>query len=559
VVKEGTTESYTQADVTALKAIVSDLEDEILPQIETAYLQYILAFAASKTGGGETDDIWTAVKGAINAEDATLTSVIDAIGSSNLPAELTTAIAQYNATVANVAAASAELDALTGDDLTWSQISSPMQKLADTSKMKINGFTVETVKADPNLLVNDVLSSGGKGLELTMETGAGVYADIADQCGDFTASITIKSVEYGGLNLTNVTARMVTKTTVNPVHLAAIGTAVAAAQAPASGTDTNLPITDMYGYIIDMAFRTNAAESNLLLQVEAADRIYGDNTNEETMGGGSSMTFKATTTDFSDDQVKNLMKAIRIVFFNPNGRTVIATAKLNADLATLTADGWKANMYLYTTGAGTATTQYVEAGADETATHIADDTVEGGYREAVDGETATHVAVTTEADNETVITDNKIMPLTQNTATALSMLVYLDGNVVGNDDVAATAASSMTGKMNIQFASSANLVPMEYAALHQGTGSGSANATTMTAVTAADTTSYKISSAAFTDKTIAVKLADSSDAAITTGTVTFTVAGNATPYTATYANGVWSATVTETLAADTAVTVTYTA
>ena len=146
------------------------------------------------------------------------------------------------------------------------------------------------------------------------------------------------------------------------------------------------------------------------------------------MGGGSSMTFKATTTDFTDAQVKELMKAIRIVFFDPTSMEIINRAKLAADNATLTADGWKADMYLYSVG----------------------------------------------TTGETISTDNKIMPLTQNTATALSVLVYLDGNSVGNDDVAATAASSMKGTMNIQFASSANLVPMEYAALHQGSGNSNA-------------------------------------------------------------------------------------
>ena len=53
-----------------------------------------------------------------------------------------------------------------------------------------------------------------------------------------------------------------------------------------------------------------------------------------------------------------------------------------------------------------------------------------------------------------------------NQATALSALVYMDGENVGNDDVAATAGQSMTGKMNLQFASSANLVPMDYSAIN---------------------------------------------------------------------------------------------
>lgn len=471
---DATTETYTVDDVKVLKAIVNDLEkqDGILDQIEIAYLQYILAYAASKTSG-ETDAVWIAVKSAINDDNVTLNSVITAIGADKLPEALTTAIGKYNTMVANVNAAKTELDALdtetnTAAKFEWGQISSPMQKLASTSAMKINGYAAGDIKANMNAVVQSVLSQGG--LEVSMATGAGVYADIADQCGNFTASISIEKVEYGGMSLGPLTARMVTKSEITPPYLSLIGAAVEKAGAPDSGAAGSQPITDMYGYILDLAFRTNAAESDLLLQVAAADRIYSDNTNEATMGGGSSMTFQATTTDFTDAQVKELMKAIRIVFFDPTSMEVINQAKLAADNATLTADGWKADMYLYSVGT-TTKTQYVEA--TENATHIADSTVAGGYRLAVGDEIATHVAVTTTMPTgEIISTDNQIMPLTQNTATALSILVYLDGNSVGNDDVAATAASSMKGTMNIQFASSANLVPMEYAALHQGSGSG---------------------------------------------------------------------------------------
>lgn len=507
----GGEESYTVADVNALKTIVNDLNNSILPQIEIAYKQYILAYAASAQFAQDT--VWQAVDGAIDS-GKTLTEIITALGGESvLPEALKIAIGKYDATKASVAAAKTELDKLdttTNPEATfdWDDIKTPMQKLADTSKMTINGFSVSEVKANLGALVSSVTEQGG--LIVTMSTGAGVYADIADQCGDFTASVNIEKVEYNSIILNNMAARMVTKTSVKPEYLAVIGTAVTGAGAPASGAEGTLPISDMYGYIIDLAFRTNAAESNLLLQVEAADRIYGDNTNESTMGGGSSMTFKATTTDFTDKQVKELMKAIRIVFFNPTSMEVIANAKLAADNATLTADGWKANMYLYSVSAGTTTTQYVAA------TYVADSNADGGYRAKTESDTgvdlyakngdeyikathvvdgtgyavadtgATHAAViTTSNASETINTDNKIMPLTQNTATALSVLVYLDGNMVGNDDVAATASTSMKGTMNIQFASSANLVPMEYAALHQGTGTSDSSSSASSSNSAA--------------------------------------------------------------------------
>lgn len=607
------TATYNQDDVDALNAIVNDLlgytptggkhVTGALEYIETAYMQYILAYAAS-SDTGIADTAYNAVKALVEKENATLATVKAGLSTANvaLPEALATAITAYETTVANVKSAQSALNDLSGDSIAWADISVPLHKLADTDSMKVNDIPVSEIKDDDNMsnLLNSVAAGG---LNVTMASGGGVYADIADHCGDYSASVVIEQVNYGGLTLNNMNAKMSTASTVKPAYLKAISGVVANKRPDVTG-DASMPITDMYGYVIDLAFRTNAAESNLLLQVDAADRIYNDNTNEETMGGGSSMTFASTTSDFSNDNVKNLMSAIRMVFFHPTQGTIYVNGKLDVANAKVGSDGVTAEIQLYKGDANSATGKtwqkvtgsagthkqeitYVQLTGDalqawtgdlytkSTAdgdTYVKTNTKEnenGTYKQVVN-----YVALTAEEKNTysgdrymevtgvELVQDNKILPLVQNQATALSVLVYLDGNNMGNDDVAATAATSMTGKMNIQFASSANLVPMEYANLHQGTGSGTGtgntSATAMTAVTAAANT-YKISSATFTDKTIAVKLADSSDAAITTGTVAFTVAGNNTPYTATYANGVWSATVTETLAANTAVTVTYTA
>ena len=211
------------------------------------------------------------------------------------------------------------------------------------------------------------------------------------------------------------------------------------------------------------------------------------------MGHGTSMTFQATTTDFNDDQVKSLMDAIRIVFFDPISGDVIALGKLDVANASSGTDGITAKIVLYTvtegvtyapaTGTGAdyvENVDYKPIGTGETGNYISDGN--NGYRLITGEETGTHKQVVTypaapagpgtgthkqvPADTIVLTGSNEIMPLTQNTAHALSILVYLDGDIVGNDDVAATAATSMTGKLNLQFASSAALVPMEYADLH---------------------------------------------------------------------------------------------
>ena len=56
-------------------------------------------------------------------------------------------------------------------------------------------------------------------------------------------------------------------------------------------------------------------------------------------------------------------------------------------------------------------------------------------------------------------------PLTalgQNTEEKVSVLVYLDAENLENEHVSATTAKSITGVMNLQFASDADLVPMPY-------------------------------------------------------------------------------------------------
>jgi len=522
------TAEFGKSDVEALRTIIDDLEDKVFPEIEKAYMQYILAYAASSETG-ESDLAWNAVSGAVKEDGATLESVITALTTGDnavqLPKALSNAIGAYNGEngmAASVAEADTKLSALEAQLVTdenatfaWSDIREAMEPFANPGSIKINGFPASEVKQNLGALVSSVTAQGG--LRVIMGTGAGVYADIADQCGDFSASITIEEVKYEGIVLNNMTAKMETATTINPTYLDAISAAVEN-KAPSSNSGTVLPITDMYGFIIDLAFRTNAAESNLLLQQDAIDRIYGEeNTNEDTMGHGSSMTFQATTTDFSDTQVKELMKAVRIVFFDPsNSNTVVATAKLDAANATLGADGWTAKMYLYelseggedsyelftgtiddettyyyaedtyetaTNAAGAAaagTKLYTREGSEETGftytetTYDSEDTdatyyVKGEPEYKVkdnpsEGDTLYIQKTTTQGENPK--TDNVIMPLTQNQAKTLSVLVYLDGEEVTNADVAATAKTSMTGTMNLQFASSANLTPMDYAELN---------------------------------------------------------------------------------------------
>ncbi|MBR2890064.1 MAG: hypothetical protein IKC09_07305 [Oscillospiraceae bacterium] len=499
---EGAT--YTQDDVEALLAIVNDLlgtegEVGVLQHIENAYRQYILAYGASQDGveGGMDDTEFKAFQGIVEDETKSVNDVIAELQKYGavVPQEIKDKINALAASVKKVEDAKDLLEDLSGDSITWAQLSPALNLLANPDTMTVNDIPAKDITSDES--INSLIQTIGNGITVSMGTGGGVYADVADHCGDYDAAIVIKEIKYGSLSVSNMKARMATKTTVKPSHLTAVGTVVADAGAPQPTEGAQvMPISDFFGYVIDMAFRTNAAESDLLLQQDAVDRIYEGSTGAQiegsdvtTMGHGSTMTFKATTADFSDEQVKALMGAIRIVFFTFDGENnkVVATAKLDVGNAVLSSEGWTAKMYIYTLETETTTT-YKTATAEQ----IADDTTTI-YTKAADSETYTAVEdkstvvegttyyiaeTTTGAVREVKSTDNKIIALPQSEAIQLSCLVYLDGTVVNNGMVAATAATSMTGKMNLQFASSANLVPMNYTPLQGQTGTTEPETTT---------------------------------------------------------------------------------
>ena len=542
--------THTQEDVASLKAIVNDLlgtteKTGVLQYIEEAYINYIIALGASqKSVEANIDDtkykaFQSAVTSATDAdEDGMKIDDVVALLSTHsvtLPEVIGGAIEELIKTRGTVATALEELNNLTGETITWAQISTPLNKLAVTEAMEVNDIPVSDIKDNMSELVSSVTSGGG--LTVTMSTGGGVYADIADHCGNYNANITIENVSYGGITLDSMPARMQTNTSVNPVYLEAFGLAVNAAEAPVNDTENGagqvMPISEMYGYIIDLAFRTNAAESNLLLQQNGVDRIYSTNQNgveqtvgegenkqtDTTMGNGATMSFTSTEASFTEAQVKELMKAIRIIFFDPDTRGVVATAKLDVANATTVGTEVTAKIYIYTISGGSSyvpvsegathkevtTTTYEEATAEQKAdaniTLYADNqgtkTV-SRTDETYNAESVYYVKVTNttyepvtagatdgthklvNAGAEVPSTDNVIMPLNQNVATKLSVLVYLDGNNIENKDVAYSGGTSVTGTMNLQFASSANLVPMEYASLMEQTGTTTATTYTVT-------------------------------------------------------------------------------
>lgn len=547
---------YSEEDKAVIGRMIEQLQDA-LDYIDEAYQQAILAWAASGLDGMDRiDDLYNDVKAIVEDNDAygdvnevvvavntaiadNVQSLIDAAAAAGvtlpegftlaLPTEITAGIAKYNTTLTNVGTAASKFDeipALEGEKTTYSfsDFDDALTPLVNMSAIKINGYTLDQKEQIAG-------SAMGGSINVQMPTGGGAYADIADQCGNYRVGIQIDSEAMTGMALGMIDAYMETQTSVSPLYLDG-AVAKAKAAKPAGTSDEVKPFTEFYGYLVDLAFRTNAAQSNLLLQQKGIDRIYQDNNNEDTMGHGSTMTFASDSNSFSTDKIKDLMEHIRIVFIDPQYGTIYASAKLDAANGTVSNGGVTATMYLYETVEAyeyafektvykkaddgkfyydeaftklvpdkytvTATEDATEGTIKtthifrvETGTKTIEANPEAGteattvklysfYTDKYTQDETTLVAADVEdgstnygaytekyvKDHEVVKEDGIITSLTQNQPKNISALVYLDGETIENADVAADVAQTMSGTANFQFASDANLKPMEYGDLY---------------------------------------------------------------------------------------------
>ena len=385
-------------------------------QYETVVRQYFIAAAASQLAD-KTD--YDAAVSAINA--AAITDLI-ATGVEGITLPAGTAVKSiadiYTANAAAIAEATTKLGTVADKTAaSWTDTKAVLDPLVNTANVTVNGIAANQVKEKIDQLASAVM---GEGLKVEMPSGSGVYSNFADVGGNYSSSIVISELTYGSVKLTNINATMTTKCTNN------YAANIVYPAAPAGTTGAGTKITDSYGYALDFWFRTNASGSDLLLQEEGQQRVYEDSTNAATMGGGSYMEFESTNANFTTENVEKLMQAIRIVFADKEG-TPLAYAKLGA--SAVTGSKVKAPIELWAA--------------------------------TVDAEGKITYTGDAKLDSQ------KITALTANTPTAISVYVYLDGDVVDNGAVA-NAATSMTGSMNLQFASSATLAPMKNTPLFDG-------------------------------------------------------------------------------------------
>lgn len=388
-------------------------------------------------------------------------------------------------TVAQAIAGCEELIAANAS-VTWAQISGIISPLVDTTQMTVCGKTVDELKAslknpDGSVNMDAAVELVMGGIIIEVPSGSGILSDIADFAGNYAAKVTVDQISAGGQTVTNVTATMSTKTTVNPVYLTACNNSLK--NATVSAAEGSNSITDFYGYAIDLAFRTNAEESNLLLQTESENRVYeGDNTNAALQGGGSYMSF-TTGASLSATKMVKLMSGIRVVLMDKN-QNVLAIAALDCtlgqDVYTELSDSEKVatGMFAYLDGSA-STYQKSDLISKDTYDRLPEESAvrfdtntgtvmaklylyEFSMTQNANGDYTGGMTLGEKRD------DAVITALEQDVVHQVTALVYIDGSVVNNSMVAANSTQSMSGKLNLQFSSSAELVPAENTDLRGG-------------------------------------------------------------------------------------------
>ncbi|MBO5006055.1 MAG: hypothetical protein J6C89_01275, partial [Clostridia bacterium] len=331
-------------------------------------------------------------------------------------------------------------DGAVNESVSWTQICSVLDPLFSTSGAKIGGKTYDEIKqglSDANATTTaqqaawiiDNCMGDDKSVTVSLEDGSGIFADVHKVTG-----VQIKTTAY--------------YMEIVPVHVQTnVAPALVSVPKPNAAGNASPYLTDLYGYALDFAFRTNAANSNLLLS-DAANRIYSDSTNEETMGHGSVMKFKSSDPAFLAADVAKLMSAIRVVFTDANGNILaVGAAERTITTETTGETTTRTESDIVTTLNGDEVTAKIVLFEWELACDTSNDNTHGKL-----------TLTANKTGNQTITS------LSQNQPTVVSAYVYLDGDVADSSYVA-TGTESMTGSINLQFASDATLVPMDYADL----------------------------------------------------------------------------------------------
>lgn len=481
--------TFKKADLETLQKLVEQLKTANNAAGE-AIVQTVLAYNLSdkNTDAKFTDADVAKLKEAFNDATAgtlptsfTYAAAASGQGTIQKPDGTDTAVTKWSENNTNITSAAQKLHALIDqnkDSYDYTEIKEVVDMLIDKQHATVGGVKNPSKDRAQDIINN--MTANNMVLAVEMESVSGIYADIAELVGDYTAAGLKVHVKYNALEMdvtTNMSTKVVTddnKDTMPMIPKLDVGSA------PAATLDDSVKplLTDHYGYALDFGFRTNAAASELLLQTDEIQRVYsGDGAAEAdtTQGGGSYMEFRTSNIkNFSVDELRALMSALRVVFVEPDqtenaGVTYNVLGVAAADITGTTDD--RTGITTYTGGTLMANGAALPEGTDTT---TANGLKAGLYLHNYTVGNGGIITLGEKKADKSVLT-----ALDQNLAKKVTAIVYLDGDIVDNTMVA-NAASSMTGSLNLQFSSSAALKPMENTGMRGGGSTGTTTSVTYT-------------------------------------------------------------------------------
>ena len=219
-------------------------------------------------------------------------------------------------------------------------------------------------------------------------------------------------------------------------NIGVLGTVYKNASSKTASGDILMPVTradiTAYGYSVDLAFQSSVS-TGLVLQREGIDRVSGSSGDMRLQGGGSSMTFTLAG-DLTHEQAARLLQCVYIVFMDTRSGTVYKVSAADPASIETQLDTATAELQLYEP------------------VFAADGSLSLGAR----------------------VSNGSILNMTKDTAYYVTAVVYLNGDLVDSGMFAPGEALSLEGTVNLQFASSETLQPMDYTTYYteptQGTG-----------------------------------------------------------------------------------------
>jgi hypothetical protein len=155
-------------------------------------------------------------------------------------------------------------------------------------------------------------------LEITSNTGGGIYADIADHCGNYRVNVTVAEIPYGGLVMRDVKSVMNATSQIEEPYLISCNALLDVAGAPIGSNAVRAD--SISGYIFDVALKA-PTNTELYLQTGTVSL------SEDGKGFAANSTFALTSDMLNTATIQSVIDCIRIVFFDTESMAILAKAK----------------------------------------------------------------------------------------------------------------------------------------------------------------------------------------------------------------------------------------